>query len=165
MGSTADEILVSSPQRGAIARASSILKRNAKLHGPMNTLTENSSTCWNSEGSGGDGGTEIQQQWIQVEFPAGKSVLPSAVCVQFQAGFSAETCTVEYLNALGKGWETISKEEVEWEDVHQLQRYDLDSSQNCSAIRLVWDDDFADLYGRVIIYQLQVWGSEESTDA
>ena len=136
-----------------------MLKRNAKLYGPMNALNDNSSTCWNSEGSSG---TEMDQQWIQVEF-SDETVTPSAVCVQFQAGFAVESCTVQYLKqstATKGGWEIMSTEEVEWDDAHQLQRKELENESDCSALRLVFEEDFADMYGRVIIYQLQIWGSE-----
>mmetsp|Transcript_36457 Transcript_36457/g.75864 ORF Transcript_36457/g.75864 Transcript_36457/m.75864 type:complete len:163 (-) Transcript_36457:455-943(-) len=160
--SKSNEALLSTTEQGAVARASSVLQRNIKLYGPMNSLTDNSSTCWNSEGSNG---TEMEMQWIQVEFAA--PARPTAVCVQFQPGFSAETCTVQFLSKKGTGrgveWEPISKDEdVEWEDVHQLQRYELTMApeEKCCAIRLVWEEDFADLYGRIIIYQMQVWGSE-----
>ena len=139
-----------------------MLNRNAKLYGPMNALDiENSSTCWNSEGTRN---TETKQQWIQVEFP-GRIVRPCAVSVQFQAGFSCETCRIQFLeedktktSPSGSLFKLVGQEDLSFEDDHSLQRYDLTMPENCSAIRFVCFDNFSDLYGRVIIYQLQVWG-------
>ena len=158
-----------------------MLNRNGKQFGPMNALDlDSSSSCWNSEGTSGGGGTVLQPQWMQVEF-AGRTVRPNAVCVQFQAGFSAESCRVEFLEAQTRDsaensnninnnnsnnhqWKLVGQAHVEWEDDHVLQRNVLSSAPNCSAIRLIWNDNFADLYGRVIIYQVQVWGQQISDD-
>ncbi|KAL7566710.1 hypothetical protein ACA910_017766 [Epithemia clementina (nom. ined.)] len=167
--------LLSSLDSGAVARASSVLNRNTKTFGPMNILDlENSSTCWNSEGTMSGGETRNQSQWIQVEFP-GRIVRPTSIYVQFQPGFSCEGCLIQFLRPDEDSSNNANEQEkvqlilagqeaLEFEDVHTLQQQDLSTSHPCSAIRLVWEDgQFADLYGRVIIYQLQVWGHELAT--
>src|SRR3569623_2126009 len=83
--------------------ASSVLQKNSKLYGPMNALDlENSSSCWNSEGKEG------ASQWIQLDF--GRQVQPLEIRVQFQAGFSAERCTVQAKDTnplVNSSWVTI----------------------------------------------------------
>lgn len=154
-----------------------MLNRNVKLYGPMNVLEiKNSSSCWNSQGTADGSGIQIQQQWIQIEFP-GRIVLPSALRVQFQPGFSCRGCQVQFLQQQEHQqqqdasstsdrtqWKPVGQEqELDWEDVHSLQENAFGIPHLCSAIRLVWDNEqFTDFYGRVVIYQLQVWGQESA---
>jgi len=130
-------------------RASSILQKNSKLYGPANALdTANDSSCWNSEG------IEGSTQWFLVDF--GRTVQPSSVRIQFQAGFVTESCRVEG-KLCDESWETL--DEVEWEDVHEMQKCALETTKPCTAVKLVLDD-FTDFYGRVTIYKLEIWGKE-----
>ena len=115
----------------------------------MNALdTANDSSCWNSEG------TQGAAQWFMVDF--GRPVQPTQIRIQFQAGFVAESCRVEGKLKDGS-WETL--DEVEWEDVHETQERALETDKSCTVVKLVLND-FADFYGRVTIYKLEIWGKE-----
>lgn len=146
-------VLLSQPSQGASARASSVLQRNSRLYGPMNALDlENSSTCWNSAGSpsGND------SSFFLLDF--GRPVQPIELRVQFQAGFIAEQVNVFWKN--GESWEEMTDLEVE--DDHDLQIHELLEGSNpptTNAVKFVFDE-YTDFYGRVTIYQLQVWGLE-----
>ena len=127
----------------------------------MNALDlVNTSSCWNSEGS-----DDQSSQWIQLDF--GRRVLPRQVRLQFQAGFSAESCAVqtkvESSDDIGcSRWTTV--ETFELCDAHEVQvRQIHESSESLewSSLRLVFDD-FTDFYGRVTIYQLEVLGEERN---
>lgn len=91
-------------------------------------------------------------------------VIPTELRVQFQAGFSAEQTFVSKQSKDGQGYEQI--EELETEDEHDMQVFLLpggtDEKSATSSIKLVFDE-FTDFYGRVIIYQLEVWGKEVSS--
>lgn len=118
-----------------------------KLYGPKNALDGNPSTCWNSDGAV-DG-----QQWYQIDF--GRLVRLTRVSVQFQAGFSAEVCSVQW-----KTDETGSFNDgecLEFEDDHDLQEHTLTDAPPCSALRLCLSD-FSDFYGRVICYRVEAHG-------
>ena len=127
----------------------------------MNALDlVNTSSCWNSEGS-----DDQSSQWIQLDF--GRPVLPRQLRLQFQAGFSAESCAVQTKVASsedtgGSRWTTM--ETFELCDAHQLQVRRIHESRTdsaCTSLRLVFDD-FTDFYGRVTIYQLEILGEERS---
>ena len=134
-------------------RASSILQRNAKVYGPTNALKDDSS-CWNSEGDNDSEATH----WFRLDF--GRVVQPTAVAVQFQAGFCATQGRVE-CQTTADAWQVVD-DSVEWEDDHALQRLALAAVPPCTALRLVLED-CTDFYGRVILYQVQVWGTESSS--
>lgn len=93
----------------------------------------------------------------------GRTVIPTELRVQFQAGFSAEQTFVFKQSKDGQGYEQI--EELETEDEHDMQVFPLpggtDEKSATSSIKLVFDE-FTDFYGRVIVYQLEVWGKEVS---
>lgn len=126
----------------------------------MNALDlGNTSSCWNSEGS-----DDQSSQWIQLDF--GRTVLPRQLRLQFQAGFSAESCVVQTKvesNEVsgGSSWTTV--ETFELCDAHEVQVHQIGSctQPTCSSLRLVFDD-FSDFYGRITIYQLEVLGEESS---
>ena len=129
-----------------------MLQKNAKLYGPMNALnTENSSNCWNSEGTGQ---SSSKTCWFLVDF--NRPVVPTQLRVQFQAGFCAETCRV--YSKSEDGWELLD-DTVEWEDSHHLQSHTLPKQVETTAIRLVLEDP-TDFYERVTIYRLEVRGKE-----
>lgn len=149
-------------------RASSILQRNAKVYGPANALTADSS-CWNSEGDGDDTATH----WFRLDF--GRVVQPTAVALQFQAGFCATTGRIECQNTQnnndnssskgggGADWQVVmDNDAVEWQDDHELQTLSLAAAAPppCTALRIVLQE-CTDFYGRVILYQVQVWGTDQ----
>jgi hypothetical protein len=138
-------------------RASSVLQKNLKLYGPKNAFDyENTSNCWNSEGSS----SGKKECFFIVDF--GRMVIPTELRVQFQAGFLAEQVVVLKQKKNGNEYEKM--EEFEVEDEHDMQHFLLqdiliDESGATSSIKLVFDE-FTDFYARVTIYQLQVWGKE-----
>jgi hypothetical protein len=129
-----------------ILSASSVLQKNAKLYGPMNALDSgNESSSWNSEGN--------TQEDTKLTIHFGRTVIPTEIKFQFQAGFSAEIVTVYNSNMTKLG-------ALELEDIHELQSYALfDNQCSFTSIKLVMDK-FADFYGRIILYRLEVWGFE-----
>lgn len=111
---------------------------------------ENTSNCWNSEGSS----TGKKESFFIIDF--GRIVQPMELRIQFQAGFSAEQMVVLKQNKDYKNYKVI--DELEVDDDHDMQTFVLegndDEDRSTSALKLVFDE-FTDFYGRVTIYQLQ----------
>ena len=148
----------------------------------MNALTSknsSSSSSWNSEGNC-EGDT-----YLLIQFA--RPVLPTTIKFQLQAGFSAQLCRVFALNATTVGACSISNDgsdcedqhpsrttvappslfvdEIELEDVHEMQECTLQMNNKDIRIEAVQGlklvlQDFTDFYGRVILYRLEIWGSE-----
>ena len=147
-----------------LRRASSVLKNNTKVYGPAKALDCDSTlTSWNSEGNP-KGKTE---SFFVVDFCGGgknqnRTVKPAELGVQFQAGFAAEEVTV-YVKKQGESCGEESRwlkvEEIEAEDDHEIQSFPLSVEDATTALKIVFNET-TDFYGRVIIYQLQVWGKE-----
>lgn len=150
------------------------MQRNMKMYGPMNALNvDDGSSCWYSDGE--EGAT----QSLTINF--GRSVTPKEIRIQFQAGFSAETCEIHYacnINdssaanaACSAGWELV--EEVETSDTHELQTFPLHPAKDAAtamangkiittdAMKIVFHD-FTDFYGRVTVYRLGVYGTDST---
>ncbi|XP_058870939.1 nuclear receptor 2C2-associated protein-like isoform X1 [Acipenser ruthenus] len=68
-----------------VSRVSSVLNRDVKQFGKKHMFDSNEETCWNSD----QGAT----QWVLLEFP--QEVRVSEVRVQFQGGFTGNTCRIE----------------------------------------------------------------------
>ena len=129
------------------------MQRNAKVYGPANALTSDSS-CWNSEGTTDD--DESSQHWFRLDF--GRVVQPTSVALQFQAGFVAQEGRIECL--VDDEWHVVM-DDVEWDDAHEVQTLALTGKcPPCLALRIVLEE-CTDFYGRVILYQVQVWGQEQ----
>ena len=136
-----------------ITRASSILQRNPKVYGPANALREDSS-CWNSEGNNDDD----DSHWFRLDFK--RRVQPTTAALQFQAGFCVAGGRLEYQTAGDDdAWHTALDDDVEWQDDHALQTVALRPDICCTSLRFVLED-CTDFYGRVILYQVKVWGKE-----
>lgn len=135
-------------------RASSVLQGNKKEYGPMNVLKmEDSSSCWYSDGKEGS------TQALSIHF--GRPVRPTELKIQFQAGFVAESCQVQVQNSNSSGgWDTV--EEIEPSDCHEVQSFPVECKEATDSIKIIFDE-FTDFYGRVMVYQLGVWGKEEET--
>jgi hypothetical protein len=156
-------------------RASSVLQKNVKVYGPAHALdTENSSSCWNSEGNQGD------THWLTIDF-GGRTVCIKQVKIMFQAGFAAEsgllqvqvqlplptptptpTSTDGSSTSPPGNWETA--QELEFEDTYELQTESTitDNGTNgytTKAVKFIFQD-FTDFYGRVTIYRLEIWRNE-----
>ena len=128
-------------------------------------MTDDSS-CWNSEGSNNNDDSD-NSHWFRLDF--GRVVQPTAVALQFQAGFCAAEGRIECQSTANNGsdsqW-TVVDNAVEWQDAHELQELALKQPPvvpPCTALRIVLEE-CTDFYGRVILYQVQVWGTEQ-TDA
>lgn len=90
----------------------------------------------------------------------GRIVQPSKLMIQFQAGFVGEELQVFYQDETN--WKPLI--EIEADDDHDLQEFDLFDEQSpdtpsTSALKISFRE-CTDFYGRVTIYQLQVWGHE-----
>jgi hypothetical protein len=112
----------------------------------MNALdVTNGCSSWNSEGNSQD------ETVLTIHF--GRSVIPTSVRLQFQAGFSAETVVMHNPKGVMIG-------EMEFEDIHEIQTHNLiNNDESFTSIKFTLDD-FSDFYGRVILYRLEVWGYE-----
>mmetsp|Transcript_18415 Transcript_18415/g.45647 ORF Transcript_18415/g.45647 Transcript_18415/m.45647 type:complete len:168 (-) Transcript_18415:281-784(-) len=154
--------LLSHLSTGTTAKASSVLQNNTKVYGPAKALDcENALTSWNSEGSPNG----KKASFLIIDFSGGgklpnRRVKPEEICIQFQAGFAAEEITA-YVQITGGGdkpkW--LKVEEIEADDDHELQTFPLSVADETTALKIVFDET-TDFYGRVIVYQLQVWGKE-----
>ena len=131
---------------GIVNSASSVLQKNIKLYGPMNALdVKNGSSSWNSEGN------NLNETTLIIHF--GRTVIPTCVKLQFQAGFSAETVAIYNPDNVLIG-------ELELEDIHEIQTHDIfDNETSFTSLKFTLDN-FSDFYGRVILYRLEVWGHE-----
>ena len=134
-------------------RASSVLNKNSKMYGPMNALdVDNSTTCWSSSGSP----SGKQRSHYILDF--GRPVLPMEIRLQCQAGFIGEKMLVFWQDM--DSWSILADKEVD--DDHDLQTFSLVGIHQyvrTNALKLVFDE-CTDFYGRVTLYQLQVWGFE-----
>ena len=148
-----------------LRRASSVLQNNTKLHGAAKALDcDDLLSSWNSEGSPNG----KKESFLVVDFSGGgkhpnRTVRASELGLQFQAGFAAEEITV-YAKAQQQEGETggarwRKAEEIEAEDDHELQSFALPAEEPTTALKIVFGET-TDFYGRVIIYQIQVWGKE-----
>lgn len=151
--------------RPLLRRASSVLQNNTKVYGPAKALDcENALSSWNSEGSRNG----KKESFLIVDFSGGgkkpnRTVKPEELCVQFQAGFAAEEVTV-YVQTLTAGTDKprwLKVEDIEADDDHEMQSFPLPvtDATATTALKIVFDET-TDFYGRVIVYQLQVWGKE-----
>lgn len=127
----------------------------------MNALDiEDGSSCWYSEGVGDD---ENATQSYTVTF--GRKVVPKELRIQFQAGFSAEDCHVHVRSSdeAESTWDLL--EEIEPDDTHELQKFPFSNSNDkvADAIKIVFDE-CTDFYGRIMVYQLGVYGTENDTE-
>jgi hypothetical protein len=182
-------VLLSSPESGTKARASSVLQRNIKLYGPMNALDPNdSSSNWTSEGNNHNNNNNSNSKSIQsFQINFGRQVNPVELRVQFQGGFVAQSCRIQGLSPTTQEADDTKKDQwmdwnaVEWQDSSEVQTNLLilpessspinvynnngasssssSSSSIVTGLKLSWDD-CTDFYERITIYHLQVWGTE-----
>jgi len=99
-----------------------------------------------------------------VEFK--RRVVVHEICLQFQAGFSAEMCRVMLKKPADDGasgeWEDC-EETLEPDDSLELQTFPLELPVDCVGLRLIFED-FCDFYGRITLYQMQAWGHDEAEE-
>lgn len=122
----------------------------------MNALDlENPTSCWNSEGS------PTGKQSSQYTLDFGRLVEPTELRIQYQAGFVGEELQVFWQD--GSTWKPLI--DVEVDDDHDIQTFSLIEAKSdirTRALKLVFDE-CTDFYGRVTVYQLQIWGFEAIT--
>mmetsp|Transcript_2086 Transcript_2086/g.2863 ORF Transcript_2086/g.2863 Transcript_2086/m.2863 type:complete len:116 (+) Transcript_2086:138-485(+) len=114
----------------------------------MNALQDSDTNCWNSDGG--------ETQWYQIDFQ--RRVHIRQMKLQFQAGFTSEIVRIR----MGGGGNRVNDDmkeidELEPEESLELQEFDVDAEGQ--ILRLEFEE-FADFYGRITIYRLQVWGDE-----
>jgi hypothetical protein len=116
----------------------------------MNALdVENGSSSWNSEG------TDEDNADLTIYF--GRSVVPTMLKVQFQAGFSSELFAIYDPAMMKLG-------ELEFDDIHEIQTRDIfDNKKSFDSLKFILSN-FSDFYGRVILYKLEIWGYEDQTN-
>ncbi|KAF4041615.1 putative F5/8 type C domain-containing protein [Phytophthora infestans] len=129
-------------------RASSTLDRNKKLYGAHNLLSTDLSTCWNS--------AQGSPQQVQLLF--NRVVDISTLRIMFQGGFVGQDVQVHVKKAGGSvQWEEVDAD-VDPEDSNDLQEFSC-KLQQVEAIALNFQRS-TDFYGRVVIYRLEVRGTE-----
>ena len=147
-----------------LRRASSVLQNNTKVYGPAKALDcDDVLTSWNSEGSPNG----KKESFLIIDFSGGgkhpnRTVKASELGVQFQAGFAAEEVTVytkPKTEVSGGASRWLKAEEIEADDDHELQSFPLSVEDPTTALKIVFNET-SDFYGRVIIYQIKVWGKE-----
>jgi len=82
-------------------------------------------------------------------------VLPSALSIQFQGGFSAKTVEV-HLSCDSD----VNTSVIHPEDNNSVQKFTLNGHQS-SLVKLVFKD-LTDFFGRIIIYKLDILGMHSS---
>jgi hypothetical protein len=125
----------------------------------MNALDcENATTSWNSDGSS----SGKKSSSFLIDF--GRMVQPVELRLQFQAGFAAESIVVLRQNpaTTPASWEPMI--DLEAEDDHDMQEFPLYEKSKedipmTKSLKLIFDE-CTDFYGRITIYQFQVWGRE-----
>mmetsp|Transcript_58858 Transcript_58858/g.65841 ORF Transcript_58858/g.65841 Transcript_58858/m.65841 type:complete len:174 (+) Transcript_58858:72-593(+) len=160
-----DIILLSQSSSGTTAKASSILQNNKKLYGPANALDyTNTLTSWNSEGNSNG----KNKSFIVIDFSGGqkRTVNPVELVVQFQAGFAAEEITVysRKITTTADKPQWLKVEEIEAEDYHEAQSFPLAMEEPTTALKIVFDET-TDFYGRVIVYEIKIYGTEEGNNS
>lgn len=129
-------------------RASSVLDRNRKLYGADNMLSSDLSACWNS--------AQGNPQQVQLLFH--RVVDVTKLGIMFQGGFVGQDVQVHVKRATGSGqWESIDAD-VHPEDCNDLQEFPC-AVEQVEALAITFQRS-TDFYGRVVIYQLDVQGSE-----
>jgi len=159
MSTKQQPVILSSPSLGTTARASSVLKKNTKLYGPMNALdATNETSCWNSDAVPSGASSSGDESIIfTIHFGPNRMVQIDEVRIQFQGGFVAEECTACISKGDDQEWVEL-EEPMEPEDVNDMQTFAIaEDDRTCNMLRLSFEGS-SDFYGRVTIYKLEVWG-------
>ncbi|KAG1688283.1 hypothetical protein DVH05_003930 [Phytophthora capsici] len=136
-----------SDDKRTTCRASSTLDRNKQLYGAANMLSSDLSSCWNS--------AQGNPQQVQVLFH--RVVDVSSLSIMFQGGFVGQGVQVHVKAKDSVSWEEVDVD-VDPEDSNDLQEFQCKLPQ-VEAISLTFQRS-TDFYGRVVIYRLQVLGTE-----
>ncbi|KAE8632600.1 hypothetical protein XENTR_v10001595 [Xenopus tropicalis] len=126
-----------------ISRVSSVLNRDVKQFGKQFLFDGREETCWNSD--------QGSCQWVLMEFP--QNVLVSQIHLQFQGGFSCQTCALE---GCYKDGELVKIADFYPEDTNTLQKFTF-AEQSVSKLRVSFLNS-TDFFGRITLYHLDVLG-------
>lgn len=129
-------------------RVSSVLDRNRKLYGGDHMLSSDVTTCWNS--------AQGSPQQILLQFH--RSVNIEQLHIMFQGGFVGQDVQL-HVQTEGSvpHWQQLQVD-IEPEDVNEMQLF-VCPVANATALQIIFQRS-TDFYGRVIIYRLDVTGSE-----
>lgn len=81
-------------------------------------------------------------------------VIPEAVHLQFQGGFSAKSVEIVFINDADHASDVIHPH-----DNNSLQKFAVKGTE-CTSVKLIFKD-LSDFFGRVIIYDLDIIGSSK----
>lgn len=141
--------LVSDPR--TTCRVSSVLDRNKTLYGAEHMLSTDVTTCWNS--------AQGSPQQILLQFQ--RSVHIARVAIMFQGGFVGQDVVVHAKHRVSEQWEPVVDCDIDPADANDLQEFAC-VALSVTALRISFQRS-TDFYGRVIIYRLDVLGSEDSS--
>ena len=141
-----------------IRRASSTWQHNTKKFGPQNALDNETEEAWKSAAS-----EEEPLQYYEVHFK--RKVHIEELRVQFQGGFVGMECIVYKKNSDNDEWEEFEELYLDTIESNEVQTFGVelapgqDAVDSCEAIRIEFGKS-SDFYGRIVIYTLEVWGTE-----
>ncbi|XP_025077495.1 nuclear receptor 2C2-associated protein-like isoform X2 [Pomacea canaliculata] len=127
------------------ARVSSVLNRDVKQFGKQHLFDEQEETCWNSD--------QGSPQFIQVNLDQPAQV--TEVQIQFQGGFVGKECQLEVKNTVDNKSKICN---FYPNDINSLQRFPVDCLPVADNLKIVFNTS-TDLFGRVIVYKLDVIGT------
>lgn len=129
-------------------RASSVLDRNRALYGAAHMLDPDATSCWTS--------AQGSPQHVALLFQ--RRVHVSRLALMFQGGFVGQDVEVLARDAVSGQWGPVSGCVVEPADANELQEFPCEAP-GVDALQLVFQRS-TDFYGRVVVYRLDVLGSE-----
>ena len=131
-------------------KVSSVLNRSSEF-ASKHMFDGRLDTCWNSD--------QGSPQFILFDF--GKNVITTDLKIMFQGGFAGVDGTVEVGSALDS---LVTVANLDITDTNDMQSYSLqtidenqDTMQKGRYLRIAFPTS-TDFYGRVTIYQLELWG-------
>ena len=142
----------------SIHRASSTWKHDTRKFGPLIALNNNSEDAWKSAQS------EENDPLAYFEIDFHRPVQVSELRIQFQGGFVGMDCIVYQKSGDGTtDWEECEDLFVDPIDSNEVQTFESEAddsmSGKCSSLRIEFGRS-TDFYGRIVIYTLEVWGTE-----
>ncbi len=126
-------------------RVSSVLNRDIQNYGKKHLIDGNDETCWNSEPS--------LPQWIRLHFS--RKIRPENLLITFQGGFVGTACII-------KVWHDSTESAITLRPVdnNSQQTFALSDLPACTNMDIQFTES-SDLYGRIIIYGLDIQGNVE----
>eukprot|EP00956_Cyclotella_meneghiniana_P003207 scaffold3932_cov87-Cyclotella_meneghiniana.AAC.11 len=141
-------------------RASSTWQHNSKKFGALNALNNETEDAWKSDASK----DSDPCQYYEIHFK--RKVTIDQLRIQFQGGFVGMDCIVYHKTCENGEWEEFDELFMDTVESNEMQIFTVEHGpnqtpvQSCEAIRIEFGKS-SDFYGRLVIYSLEVWGSEE----